>query len=107
MVCLDTGHTYIDEPRPGVQPCGLRPYLEALKPRIAHLHLQDTLPEGDHYTPGLGTIPQEDWESLLQTLVEIEFRGAWVMEIQPLRPVPVAQQAVAYLQGLERGRIRK
>jgi len=93
--CLDTGHTY-----QGREGFGMPAYLDVMKPRLAHLHIQDTLPEGDHYTPGVGTIPRQDWEYLLQTLDDINFRGAWVLEIRPLRPLRIAEQTVAFFRSL-------
>ena len=101
MVCIDTGHAYKDSPAPGVAPTGLRPYLDSLSERIRHLHLQDTLAEGDHYTPGTGTIPRADWQCLLHTMRRMGFRGAWVTEIRPRRPVRTALDTFAFLESLE------
>ncbi len=101
MVCIDTGHTYLDSPRPGQAPTGLRPYLDSLKDRIRHLHIQDTLPEGDHYTPGTGTIPRKDWEYLLDTMRRINFDGACVTEIRPRRPVRITLDTFAFLESLQ------
>jgi len=100
MVCIDTGHAYLVSPRPGEAPTGLRPYLDSFKERIRHLHVQDTLPEGDHYTPGTGTMPREDWEYLLHTMRDVGFRGAWVTEIRPRRPVRTALDTFAFLESL-------
>ena len=101
MVCIDTGHTYQNPPRPGEPPAGLRPYVDSLKDKIRHLHVQDTLPEGDHYTPGTGTIPREDWQYFLDTLREVNFQGAWVTEIRPRRPLRTALDTFAFLESLQ------
>jgi sugar phosphate isomerase/epimerase len=101
-LCLDTGHTY-----QGKEGFGMPAYIDVMKPRLAHLHIQDTLPEGDHYTPGVGTIPREHWEYMLRTLDEIKFHGAWVFEIRPLRPLRIAEQTVAFLGSLRHGCTRQ
>jgi sugar phosphate isomerase/epimerase len=97
--CLDTGHTYHEEMRPGSSPGSMRPYLDAFKTRLVHLHLQDWIPEGDHYSVGTGIIPRADWEYLLGALDEIKFSGALVIEIRPRGPLLLARDSVQFLQG--------
>ncbi len=90
--CLDIGHVYFtDEP--------LSAFLDALKPYLIHLHLQDILPLAeqelpypgrDHYVPGTGGIPEKDWEPLAATLQEIDFDGTAVFEIRPRNPYQTA-----------------
>lgn len=94
-ICLDIGHVYLtDEP--------MQTFLDAFKNNISHLHIQETLsvpervllPEDDiiidHYTPGTGGIPQEDWRLLLNTLDDLNFEGMAVFEIQPRNPLQTA-----------------
>lgn len=84
-ICLDVGHVYFT-------PSPLSDFLDVLKERIIHLHIQDILPETeshlpvagpDHYIPGTGNIPASDWKLLCTTLSEIDFDGVAVFEIQP------------------------
>jgi len=84
-ICLDVGHVYFTAE-------SLDKYLDALKHRLIHLHLQDILTQAetnlpatgkDHYLPGTGGIPSEDWQLLARTLKEIDFRGMAVFEIRP------------------------
>jgi sugar phosphate isomerase/epimerase len=98
--CLDTGHTYHEEMRPGSSPGSMRQYLDAFKTRLVHLHLQDWIAEGDHYTVGTGITPREDWEYLLQTLQEVKFSGAWVFEVRPRGPLLTAANSLSFLESL-------
>jgi sugar phosphate isomerase/epimerase len=87
-ICLDVGHVYLtDEP--------MSAFLSTLNAHIVHLHLQDILASAesglpgaaaDHYVPGTGGIPSEDWHLLVDTLREIEFDGTAVFEIRPHNP---------------------
>jgi len=91
-ICLDVGHVYFTgDP--------LSKYLNALKERIIHLHIQDTLASNepvlpyigkDHYIPGTGGIPDTDWKLLATTLKEIDFQGMAVFEIRPRDPLQAA-----------------
>jgi sugar phosphate isomerase/epimerase len=99
--CLDVGHVYLTtEP--------LSEFLNALKHRLIHLHLQDLAVEParamrfpgtgvDHYTLGAGGIPEQDWRLLFATLEEINFEGAAVFEIQPWNPLQTAGMGRAFL----------
>jgi sugar phosphate isomerase/epimerase len=101
-ICLDVGHVYsTPDPMSG--------FLLALKHRITHLHLQDTLspPEAhlpwaakDHYVPGSGGIPRDDWELLAATLTEINFEGIAVFEIRPRNPWQTALLARSFFEQL-------
>jgi sugar phosphate isomerase/epimerase len=91
-ICLDVGHIYFTSE-------SMQAYLSALKTRIIHLHLQDILTPAevglpnrgtDHYTPGTGGIPAEDWHLLVATLREIDFDGTAVFEIRPRNPYQTA-----------------
>jgi len=87
-ICLDVGHVYLtDEP--------MLAFLSTLKAHIIHLHLQDVLSPAesglpgtvpDHYVPGTGGIPAEDWHLLVATLRESGFDGTAVFEIRPQNP---------------------
>jgi sugar phosphate isomerase/epimerase len=101
-ICLDIGHVYLTD-----QP--MRAFLSALKGRIVHLHLQDLLtpaeeglpvPGRDHYTPGTGGIPGEDWRLLAATLQEIDFDGMAVFEIRPRNPYQTAVLGRRFFDGL-------
>ena len=92
-ICLDTGHVYFtDEP--------MTKYVDTLKSRLVHLHLQDTLPNVDHYFLGSGIIPKEDWQYLLAALEEIPFSGAGVFEIRPRVPLQTAEISKNFIDGL-------
>jgi len=91
-ICLDVGHVYFTND-------SMKDFLDALKERIIHLHIQDILPKDedslpgtgkDHYTPGTGGIPYKDWKLIAKTLKEINFQGTAVFEIQPRNPLQTA-----------------
>ena len=91
-ICLDVGHVYLT----GGQ---MSEHLDVLKDRIIHLHLQDILPEveshaplaeNDHFIPGTGGIPEEDWELLIATLKHSDFQGMAVFEVRPRNPFQTA-----------------
>jgi len=91
-ICLDVGHVYLT-------PDPMSKFLDALKERIIHLHIQDVLSEAetglpctgkDHYIPGTGGIPNKDWNLFATTLQEINFQGIAVFEIQPRNPLQTA-----------------
>ena len=98
-ICLDIGHVYFtDEP--------LSTFLKVLKTRLVHLHIQDILPweeawlphpGRDHYLPGTGGIPEEDWKLLAATLEEIDFQGTAVFEIRPRNPYQTAHLTSQFL----------
>lgn len=95
-VCLDTTHTQKYRRHP------LREYIDALKERLCHLHISDAFaPEESfarmHTTPGRGTIPEGDWQYLLEALDEIDFEGDAVLEIIPSSPSKIAQETRRFL----------
>jgi len=101
-ICLDVGHVYLTGGR-------MSEHLDVLKDRIIHLHLQDVLPETeshlpltekDHFIPGTGGIPEEDWELLIATLKHIDFRGMAVFEIRPRNPWQTALLGRTFVQEL-------
>jgi len=97
-ICLDTGHVYFTSHT-------MKDFVDALKPRIAHLHLQDTLEESDHYILGTGIIPRTDWEYLWAALAEMRFHGPAVFEIRPRTVLRSVEESIQFLRsvGFERG----
>jgi len=92
-ICIDTGHVYFtDDP--------MAKYVDALKGRLHHLHIQDTLPESDHYFLGSGIIPKEDWQYLADALKEISFSGPAVFEIRPRQPLQTAEICTQFFNAL-------
>ncbi len=101
-ICIDVGHIYFTSD-------SMAEYLNALKERIIHLHIQDILPEDEsesgcafkeHYIPGTGAIPSQDWELLITTLREIDFQGMAVFEIAPRNPLQTALLGKTFLEKL-------
>ncbi len=111
-ICLDVGHVCIEPDRKKAarpENKSLTEYLEKLRPRIVHLHLQDVLPESerhfpdaglDHYPLGTGAIPEDDWKILLFTLKKIDFNGLAVFEIRPRNPFLLGNLGIEYLNSL-------
>jgi sugar phosphate isomerase/epimerase len=101
-ICLDVGHVYLtDEP--------MRAFLDALQGHIVHLHLQDILTPAemglpgewqDHYIPGTGGIPLEDWQLLAATLQEVDFDGTAVFEVRPRNPYQTTTLGRRFFDGL-------
>ena len=83
-ICLDVGHVYFT-------PDPMKSFVDSLRKHICHLHIQDTLGEMDHYVPGTGIIPREDWRYLFRCLDEEGFSGAAVLEIRPRTPLQDAE----------------
>ena len=111
-ICLDTGHIYVyDEPN-----ASMKAYVDALKNRLHHLHLNDFLnhPVRDytggsypeHFIPGTGIMPREDWLYLFRALEEVNFRGAAVLEIRPRVPLETARETVKFFKALGNGKER-
>jgi sugar phosphate isomerase/epimerase len=101
--CLDVGHVYFDEK------ASMRDFLETLRDRITHLHIQDTVPPAekdlpdtglDHFMLGTGGIPPSDWELLARTLEEIDYTGIAVVEIRPRNPWQTAFRAREFMGNL-------
>jgi len=104
-ICFDVGHVYLTGG-------SMSEFLDALKERIIHLHLQDVLPETeshlpltekDHFIPGTGGIPEEDWELLIATLKHIDFQSMAVFEIRPRNPLQAALLGRTFVQELIKG----
>jgi len=97
-ICLDTGHVYY-------YAFPMKAYVDTLKDRLYHLHIQDYLEKSsssflDHYIPGTGLIPKEDWLYLLRALDEIDFEGATVLEIRPRVPLQTAMETKKFFNAL-------
>lgn len=93
-ICIDTGHVYNTA-------FPMKNYIDNLKGRLRHLHLQDH----GHYVPGMAQHPRrairkEDWLYLFEALEEINFEGAAVFEIRPLRPLQTAARACQFFDTL-------
>ena len=101
-ICLDVGHVYLTDET-------MQAFLAGLGGRIVHLHLQDILTPSevglpgagaDHYTPGTGGIPLEDWHLLVAHLQEVGFVGTAVFEIRPRNPYQTASLGRRFFDGL-------
>lgn len=104
-VCIDTGHIYNRGE-------SMADYLGALKGRLIHLHLQDVLGDAeqglpltgqDHYLPGTGGTPHDDWRLIGATLEEIDFDGIAVFEIRPRTPFQTGVLAKNFMEGIWAG----
>ena len=100
--CLDTGHVY-------KSPHSMAEILTALQDRLVHLHLEDILlpiekdlpvPGTEHYTPGTGGIPRDDWELIVQSLHDIDFDGMAVFEIRPRNPFQTVSMGMSFFEDL-------
>lgn len=101
-ICLDLGHIYFTSDP-------LEKHLKAFKDRIIHLHIHDAFPDGhestahtfkEHYVPGTGKIPKDDWDILVRVLKEIDFEGMAVFEIAPRDPLQTAFIARNFMEHL-------
>ena len=101
-ICLDVGHVYLTDDT-------MRAFLAGLQGRIVHLHLQDILTPvevglhgagSDHYTPGTGGIPLEDWRQLVAHLKETGYDGTAVFEVRPRNPYQTATLGRRFFDGL-------
>lgn len=91
--CLDTGHANIDRNH------SFREYVDALAPRVAHLHLTDNYGHtDDHEPPGLhGGIPRRDWNYLLEALARYDHEIVGSFEMCPCTPSVMIRQASEYV----------
>ncbi|MBN1361888.1 MAG: sugar phosphate isomerase/epimerase [Sedimentisphaerales bacterium] len=91
--CLDTGHANIDPDH------SFRQYVDALAPRVAHLHLTDNYGQtDDHEPPGLhGGIPRRDWNYLLEVLDKNDNDIVGSFEMCPCTPSVMIRQASEYV----------
>jgi sugar phosphate isomerase/epimerase len=92
-ICLDTGHVYFT-------PDPLKAFVDRLRKDICHLHIQEKLGSADHYVPGTGDIPLDDWNYLLDNLKAVNFSGAAVLEIRPRDPLLNAQDTKLFFDRL-------
>jgi len=97
-LCLDVGHSLIS---------GLNPAQQArvASERLYALHLQDGDGQDDrHWVPGRGSV---DWPSLAAALSDIEFDGAWTVEVIPVHstatPEEIARECIALRESWEVG----
>ena len=97
-LCLDVGHSLIS---------GLDPAQQArvASERLYALHLQDGDGQDDrHWVPGRGSV---DWPSLAAALSDIEFDGAWTVEVIPVHSTAtseeIARECVALRESWEVG----
>ena len=91
--CLDTGHANIDPHH------SFRDYVDALAPRVAHLHLTDNYGQtDDHEPPGLhGGIPRKDWDYLREALGRYDQEIVGSFEMCPCTPSVMIRQASEYV----------
>ena len=69
--CLDTGHAFLSG--------NMFDLVQKLHSRLKMVHAHDTGgTHDDHWPPGEGKV---DWTRLFQSLVEIEFHGAFILEL--------------------------
>jgi sugar phosphate isomerase/epimerase len=93
--CLDTGYAYLDSEFPFKQ------YVDAIAPRVGHLHLTDNYGQkDDHAPPGLrGGMPRENWEYLLEALSRYDNEVIASLEVYPSMPDVLIRQASEFLFG--------
>jgi sugar phosphate isomerase/epimerase len=91
--CLDTGFAHIDREH------SFREYVDALAPRVTHLHLTDNYGKtDDHEPPGLhGGIPRENWDYLLDVLDRCDNEITASFEMCPCMPSVMIRQASEYV----------
>lgn len=91
--CLDIGHANIDAEH------SFRQYVDALAPRVFHLHLTDNYGHtDDHEPPGLhGGIARSDWDYLLGTLDRYDNEVIGSFEMSPCMPDVMIRQASEYV----------
>lgn len=96
--CLDTGHAYLSG--------DIYKVMYKLSGHLQFVHANDNMGrDDDHLPPGKGRI---DWKRLLHELNEVDFRGAFILELmgQPKKDPYVvldeARQARLYLREISR-----
>lgn len=102
-ICLDTGHVYLVRE-------SMSDFMVELQIYIKHVHMQEILSENeqrlvgeqgiilDHYTPGSGGIPGEDWSLFFNSLKQNQYQGLAVFEIQPRNPLQTALLGEEFIQ---------
>lgn len=91
--CLDTGYANIDPNHT------FREYVDALAPRVTHLHLTDNYGQtDDHEPPGLhGGIARENWDYLLGVLGRYDNDVVGAFEMCPCMPGVMIRQASEFV----------
>lgn len=94
--CLDTGHAFFSG--------SIEDLVQKLRGRLRMIHAHDNAGVNDnHLPPGDGKI---DWSRLLHQLVEIDFHGAFILEIaemaDPSVTMAAARRGRSYLRNLAR-----
>jgi sugar phosphate isomerase/epimerase len=97
--CLDTGHAFISG--------DLERVMYKLSGYLQFIHANDNRGQDDlHLCPGQGGI---DWRKLLHELNEVDFHGAFILELMgdakkdPYTVLNEARQARRFLRGISRG----
>lgn len=94
--CLDTGHAHLSG--------NMDDFVQKLRSRLKMIHAHDSGGRSDdHLPPGDGKI---HWAGLVRRLVEIEFHGAFILELaetaDPKTTMSNARRGRSYLRGLVR-----
>ena len=91
--CLDTGYANIDPVY------NFRQYVDALAPRVAHLHLTDNYGQvDDHEPPGLrGGISRQNWDYLLDALSKYDNDVVGSFEMRPCMPAVMIRKASEFI----------
>ena len=94
--CLDTGHAFLSG--------NMHDLIQKLRGRLKMIHAHDSGGTGDdHFPPGDGKI---DWPRLLRGLVNIDFHGAFILEIAGMADAKAtmanARRGRGYLRDLAR-----
>ncbi len=95
-VCLDTGHAFLGGDMHGL--------VHKLSGHLRMIHAHDNNGANDnHFAPGDGKI---DWERFLRDLIEVRFRGAFILEMagndDPAVTMANARRGRAYLRNIAR-----
>ena len=91
--CLDVGFINLD------REFTFKQYVDALAPRVAHLHLTDNYGQtDDHQPPGLREgISKEKWDYLLNTISKYDNEIIASLEMLPCMPDAMIRQAGNFL----------
>jgi len=91
--CLDVGFANLD------REFSFEQYVDALAPKVSHLHLTDNYGHlDDHEPPGLqGGISRENWDHLLNTLDKYDNEIVGSFEMCPCMPDVMIRQAREFL----------
>jgi len=94
--CLDTGHAFLSG--------DMHNLVHKLSDHLRIIHANDNSGAGDnHWAPGNGKI---DWERLMRDLIEVQFRGTFILEIagndDPAVTMRNARRGRSYLRDIAR-----